>query len=436
MIARMYLRRLGLTNFRCYRQLSLTLPKGAIVVTGRNAQGKTSLLEAVYLLATSRSPSASSDREWVHWDSGDEVLPHGKVEGEVERAGERLTIEVLNLRQEGSGDDMRWGKRVKVNGAPKRAIDLLGRLNVVLFTPQDLRIVDGAPGERRRYLDGLLCQIDPQYTQALSRYNKVLTQRNHLLRRLRDRGERGAGVDEQLRYWDERLVRDGSAILARRIAALRRLDELAAEAHDSLAGDGARLTLGYRASLAGETGGRPTPLAGSMSNSTAGLAERRAEYRSELPQERDALAERFQTGLAEHRREELARGMTVLGPHRDDLAFALDGVDVRTYGSRGQQRTVTLALKLAEARLMWSETGERPVILLDDVLSELDPERRALLLAHLDEGQQTWITTTDLDLLPRDFLDSALVLHVRAGRIESAERDGRPVTPPVAPQPG
>ncbi|MCB0215992.1 MAG: DNA replication/repair protein RecF [Chloroflexi bacterium] len=418
----MYLRRLSLSNFRCYRRLSLTLPNGAIAIVGRNAQGKTSLLEAIYLLATTRSPSASTDREWVSWAAGEEPIPFGRVYGEVARAGETVTIEVINLRQAAAAGEDRWAKRVKVNAAPRRAIDVLGQLNVVLFTPQDLRIVDGGPGERRRYLDGLLCQIDPRYCQTLARYNRVLAQRNHLLRRLRERGKGGA---EELSFWDERLAGDGASILARRLTAVERLGELAEAAHAVLAGDGPPLQLGYRASLADETGARPSPM--------AGIAETPGDYRSALPRPIEALRERLLAGLAERRRLELSRGMTLVGPHRDDLAFAVGGVDMRTYGSRGQQRSVTLALKLAESRLMWAETGERPVILLDDVLSELDPGRQAQLLGHLDPRQQTLITTTDLASLPADYLATALVLHLRGGEIVSAEQAGRPVTPPLAP---
>lgn len=419
----MYLRRLSLSHFRCYRRLELTLPCGPIVVAGRNAQGKTSLLEACYLLATSRSPHASADREWVHWEATDEVLPHGRILGEIARAGESRSVEILNLREEGEDGEARWTKRIKVNGVPRRAIDVLGHLNVVLFTPQDLRIVDAGPSERRRYLDGLLCQIDPAYCRALSRYNRVLVQRNSLLRKLRERGGGAERGERELPFWDERLGRDGSLVLARRVTAVERLGELVSEAHASLAGPGPALNISYRASLAGEVISRSSP--------GFGIAEAAAEYRTALPADAEAIQAIFLRALAERRREEIARGASVVGPHRDDLSFAIAGVDMRTYGSRGQQRTVTLALKLAEARLMWSDTGERPVLLLDDVLGELDPERRELLVAHLDSSQQTLITTTDPASLPAAYLDEALLLELEAGEVVRAEQAGRAVTPPV-----
>jgi DNA replication and repair protein RecF len=423
-----YVRRLSLTNFRCYRRLELTLPRGGVVVSGRNAQGKTSLLEAIYMLATTRAPHVSSDRETVHWDAGDDALPYSRVWGEIARAGGTRSVEVLNVQQRVDGE-LRYSKRMRVNDVPRRAMDVLGNLNVVLFTPRDMRIVDGPPAERRRYLDGLLCQVEPSYARALSRYSKVLNQRNHLLRKLRDR----RGGSDELGFWDDRLVREGSLLLARRLRAVETLSQAAAEIHESLAGVGMSLEVEYRSSLgdpALQSADAMDELPPSDEDAEGrGFAESSADYlASPSPA---ALEAAFRVALEERRAEQIARGMTTLGPHRDDLLFRSQGVDMRTYGSRGQQRTVTLTMKLAEARVMGAETGERPVILLDDVLSELDPDRRAFLAEHLDLRQQTLITTTDADSLPAEYLAGALVLYVEDGQIRSAERDGRAVTPPV-----
>lgn len=391
----MYLRRLSLTNFRCYRRLELDLPEGRIVVAGRNAQGKTSLLEAVYVLATTRAPYAVPDRRLVSWDAEDEVMPYSRVKGEVQRAAGEDTIEIVTLREEGDRGEARWTKRARVNGAPKRGMDVLGHLNVVLFTPRDTEVVSGPPAERRRYLDILLCQIDRAYCAALSRYNRLLSQRNHLLKRLRDRG----GDRAELGIWDERLAEDGGLVLLRRAAAVRWLDERAAAVHERLAPGGGRLRIAHRAALDAET----------------------------PAEEPAAAAAQLAASLLAHRDEEIARGATRSGPHRDDLSFLLDGIDLRDFGSRGQQRTATLALKLAEAALMREHTGESPVLLLDDVLSELDPERRRDLLTEVAEGGQSLVSTTEMAVLPASFLDGAHLLQVSGGRVrEGAAREDGP----------
>lgn len=394
----MYLRRLSLTNFRAYRRLELVLPTGTVVLAGRNAQGKTTLLEAIYVLATTRAPYGATDRQLLSWAAADEVMPFTRVAGEVVRAGARDEIEIVSVRDAGALDEA--VKRVRVNHAARRAIDAIGTLAVVLFTPRDLEVVAGPPAERRRYLDALLCQVDRDYCRRLARYNRLVVQRNHLLRRLRDRG----GSAQELAFWDEQLAEDGGRVAARRVAAVAELAGAAAEVHARLAPDDEPLRLAYAPSP-----GTPAPPDGDPAAWSAALAR----------------------ALEARRDESIARGLTTVGPHRDDLALALGAVDVRTFGSRGQQRTVTLAVKLAEARLMWTATGERPVLLLDDVLSELDPDRRRDLLALLGGHEQTILTTTELASLPPDFLAGSLVLHVEGGGIARAERDGAPVAPPV-----
>jgi DNA replication and repair protein RecF len=384
-----YLRRLTLANFRCYRALDLTLPDGPVVVVGGNAQGKSSLLEAMYVLATTRSPYATSDRDLVSWAAAEEVLPFSRVSGEVERAGGHETIEVVTVRQQGEHGEERYAKQVRLNGVTKRALDVLGHLLVVLFTPRDLEIVHGAPTERRRYLDVLLCQVDIAYCRALARYNRVLAQRNHLLRRLREKG----GDRSELDFWNQRLVEDGAIVVATREVAVRRLGELANGLHAELVGADQALELAYRSQLAAGAGDSPEDLTASWA------------------------AERFAAALALRREEEVARGMTLVGPHRDDLAFRVDGVDMRTFGSRGQQRTVTQALKLAEAQLMRAETGQAPVLLLDDVLSELDGRRQAQLLDRVAADQQTIITTTEPEPPALERLAGALRLRAGDGTV-------------------
>lgn len=399
----MYVRRLELVNFRCYRHLDLALPPGPIILFGANAQGKTTLLEAAFMLATTRAPYGVADRLLVHWGAGDEVIPYSKVRGEIQRAAGSTTIDIVNVQSAAVRGDERYTKRLRVDNAPRRAMDVIGTLNVVLFTPRDIDLIHGAPSERRRYLDILLCQIDHAYVRALGRYNQVLAQRNHLLRRLRDRG----GDRRELAVWDESLIAHGSVVLSRRVDAVRQLAALAQPVHSDLVGDDAPLTIAYVSRAAGD-GGR----ADSERIGTNG------------PGEAETVS-RFAHLLAARREEEIARGVSLIGPHRDDLDLRVAGVDIRTFGSRGQQRTVTLALKLAEAELMWLTTGERPVLLLDDVLSELDRNRRQRLLGHVAAHEQSWITTTDLDAIDASALGEPYVLEV-AGAALTPRTTGGP----------
>jgi DNA replication and repair protein RecF len=382
----MRLTHLSLHNFRNYVRLDLDLPPGVAVLLGDNAQGKTNLLEAVYYLATSRSPHAGADRELVNWLAVEqEPLPYARLVGRVARGESDLTIEITLTQQANNGD--RYRKQIRVNGVARRAMDLLGQLNVVLFLPEDIALVSGSPSLRRRYLDVMLCQIDPPYCRSLSSYNRIVTQRNALLRDLRERG----GGPAQLAFWDERLVEHGTTLITRRQAALIALDELAHAVHGELTGGAERLRLRYLPSV--EIDGREgTP----------------------------AVSAAFQAQLEALRQREIAAGMTVLGPHRDELRFSINAADAGTYGSRGQQRTVALALKLAEVDLMWRETGQFPVVLLDDVLSELDAHRRRFLLHRLastDGPRQAIITTTDLHTLPEAFLQGCQLWQVQMGRL-------------------
>ncbi len=379
----MRLTHLTLHNFRNYVRLELDLPPGVMVLLGDNAQGKTNLLEAIYYLATTRSPHAGAERELVNWLAAEqEPLPYARLVGRVARGGAEVTVEITLTRQE--NHEGRYRKQIRLNGVPRRAMDLLGQLTVVLFMPEDIDLVFGPPSLRRRYLDATLCQIDPAYCQTLSHYNQVLAQRNALLR---DLGERG-GDPGQLIFWDERLVEHGARVIARRQEALLTLDELAHTLHGELTGGAERLHLRY---LPG------------VSIAGWGATE---------------IATGFQAQLAAWRGREIAAGMTLAGPHRDEMRFLIDGVDAGVYGSRGQQRTAALALKLAEVELMRRETGEYPVLLLDDVLSELDEHRRRLLQNRLDNGpEQAILTTTDLHNLPEAFLQRCRLWRVQMGRL-------------------
>jgi DNA replication and repair protein RecF len=391
----MRLTHLSLHNFRNYVRLDLDLGPGVTLLVGDNAQGKTNLLEAIFYLATSRSPHTSADREVVNWLAIEqEPLPYSRLVGRLARSSGELSIEITLVQQENNGE--RYRKQIQINGVAKRAMDLLGQLNVVLFLPQDIDLVSGSPSGRRRYLDVTLCQVDPAYCRTLSRYNQILSQRNALLRDLRERGRSGPG---QMAFWDEQLAEHGARLVAGRRDALEALGVLAQEVHRELTAAEERLQISYQPNL-----------------DAAGCAT--------TPQ----IEAAFRDQLLALRQREMGAGMTLVGPHRDDVRFFIDEAqqahDAGVYGSRGQQRTIALSLKLAEVEFMRRRTGEQPVLLLDDVLSELDTHRRAFLMHVLESGpQQSILTTTDLRILPHAFLQRCHVWRVEMGRLKEAQRE-------------
>lgn len=435
----MYVERLRLTDFRNYRELDLSLPRGLVVFSGRNAQGKSNLLEAVMLAATSRSFRTNSEREAVRWSAPGHFA---RVDVSVQRRRGPLHVEVVlsdtGLPAEGvprrpAADPALppslpapFRKRIRLNGTPRRAMDLLGQVTVVVFAPTDLDLVIGSPAERRRFLDMTLCQVKPAYCRALSQYQKVLTQRSALLRRIRD----GAESPHALTYWDEQLSRLAAPILRERAAFLRYAEEpaarvyaaLAHDEHDGLdertvdddavgadSGEGAEISNRDDASMDGAA-------AGEQRGDGLHLVYR-PSYAEPLDGSEDELATGIRRRLGELRRREIAQGMNVLGPHRDDLGFLAGGMDLSTYGSRGQQRSVALALKLSELEYIERETGDQPILLLDDVLSELDTQRRTDLLAAVRDLDQVLLTTTDSATVPIEALRHASIYHVRAGRV-------------------
>ena len=399
----MYLSHLSLTNFRNIRQLELDLPPNPIVLVGANAQGKTSILESIYLLAVARSFRTENDREGINWEAVDETA-HAMVAGIVERkAGrERVTMGyqcILPPAQAGQGRDVAFSvrKQATVGRVRRRASELIGLVNAVLFNADDLQLVYGAPSGRRRYLDILLSQANPAYLRSLQRYQRVIQQRNQLLRMLQDRR---AG-DDELAFWDEELVKEGANILTHRLRALVSLNEFAASTHAELSDD-RPLSLVYKSTLPADDidwqGG------------------------SDQEEQQSAMRERFAAALQSSRAREIATGSTVVGPHRDDLRLLAGEVDMGTYASRGQARTVALALRLAEASYLSKLRGDGPIVLLDDVLSELDGRRRAQVLRRASSYEQVLITTTDLELLGEDFLRSATCLQVAGGQVTPLQR--------------
>lgn len=395
---------LSLTNFRNFARLEFSLPADQpIVLYGDNAQGKTSALEAIYYLATSTSPYTASDRQLIHWRAADDPIPFARVSAELGGAAfNRLDI---TLMLDMSSGTPRFKKSVKLNNVEKRVMDVVGLLNVVLFLPRDLSLVEGAPADRRRFMNTTLQQVDPEYFRALNEYDKLLPQRNALLRRI---GDKRAGLVE-LEYWDERLAGCGAIIIAGRQRFLRELEIRARDTHRDLSGAREALSLKYLPNILPADGD-----GGQLSFDVLGLDLNRQLTPAEImPQ--------FQARLQERRAESIARGVTVSGPHRDELRLLINGRDCGLYGSRGQARTVVLALKSAELEWMRAQLGEYPLFLLDEVVAELDSKRRGYLLDKLDSGAQTVLTTTELDIFDAAFRQRAQLYHVVNGQIHPAD---------------
>jgi DNA replication and repair protein RecF len=385
----MRIRTLGLTNFRNYARLELTMPDRPLLLHGPNAQGKTNLLEAIYVLAAGHSPLTSLDRELIRWQADEDGLPYARVRGEVTKDGRSYEIEVVVEKRVLSNGRERTQKTIRIDRTRKRRSDLAGLLNVVLFVPQDVTLVSGPPSARRRHLDDVLCQLDAAYCTALERYQDALRQRNAALRHLRD----GTGDPRQLDPFEETLAGHGVHVTRGRATLIQELSQRADGVHRRLTAGAEQLQLGYQPSLEGTDEDGDDAV---------------AEYR-----------QRLLTG----RRREIARGMTLTGPHRDELRFiASDAahpagqVDLSTFGSRGQKRTAVLALKLAE--LEWMKDGGRtPVLLLDEVMAEMDSARRAYLLAQVDGTEQTILTATDPEMFSADFRRRAVLWEVRGGLV-------------------
>lgn len=404
----MYLHHLALVNFRNYTRLELTLPARIHLFQGENAQGKTNLLEAIYCLATTKSPLAASDRQLISWSADQEVLPFTSIAGNYVRSLEEHTLEITIVKEPSSDLDRSQPtirKQVRVDGIPRRLIDCVGKLNVVLFLPEDVGLVAGSPGGRRHFLDISLCQLSATYCRHLTRYLAVLAQRNALLRQIRDHQAQLA----ELEFWTGQVVSLGSYVLAMRTwftsALTRYLDELL----PTLTSQQEKLELVYLNSVF-DRASAPTPtLNHSLSLDSAGQTGILAQFE-----------EQFRRTLDVNQREEVLRATTIAGPHRDDLRFMINGFDAAYYGSRGQQRTITLSLKLAEVKLMQEQTGESPVLLLDDIFSELDQRRAQLLLSLLVGAEQVFITTTDLNACDPSLRSSAQVWHVAGGAIKAS----------------
>lgn len=361
----MIIKSIELADYRNYEELNLTFDRGTTILYGDNAQGKTNILEAVYLAATTKSHKGSKDREIIRFGKEE---AHIRTYLEKENVGTRVD---MHLRKAGS-------KGIAIDGQKiKRAADLLGLCNVVFFSPEDLGIIKNGPAERRRFVDMELCQLDSIYLNDLNNYNKIVNQRNKLLKDM----YLSPGLKETLGIWDMQLVAYGSKIIERRKVFVSQLNEIIYEIHKRLSGGKEELKIKY---------------------------------------EPDTSVDDFESKLFMNIDRDMKLKMTSVGPHRDDFVFQIGGMDARKFGSQGQQRTAALSLKLAEIELVKKITNDTPVLLLDDVLSELDSSRQQLLLAGMGDIQ-TIITCTGLEEFVNNRFRINKVYRVTDGKVSCIE---------------
>lgn len=357
----MFIESIDLHNFRNYEDLHLEAGEGTHIFYGENAQGKTNLLEAIYLAAANKSHRGAKDREMIRF--GEEEA-HIKVM--ADRKDVRIRID-MHLKKDRN-------KGIAVNGVPlRRSRDFIGTLNAVIFSPEDLQIVKEGPAERRKFIDTELCQLDPIYTNSFINYRKALEERNKLLKDLYYE----PSLQDTMDVWDEQLVKYGTDLIRKRKTYIQELFELTLPVHDYLSGGREELKLQY---------------------------------------EPDVREEDFSDKLRAARDRDSRLKTTTVGPHRDDFGFILNDIDARIYGSQGQQRTSALSLKMAEISMVRKKTGNQPILLLDDVFSELDSGRQSYLLDSIQDIQ-TFITCTGLDDFISSHFAKRMVYEVKQGSV-------------------
>jgi DNA replication and repair protein RecF len=397
----MQLKHISLTNYRAFTRLDMDLPRRILLLIGGNAQGKTSVLEAIYFLATFTSFQAQHDRQIINFGLVDENPAVARIVADFQRGERDHHIEIRLIREKNSNGNTRLRKELLIDGVKKSLQDALGNFNAVIFLPQMTRIVEGRPEDRRRYLNAAISQAMPRYATALNEYNQIISQRNALLKHL---AERRADSD-QLLHWDEMLSERGALLIHTRITAIQEMERLATRIHNRLTHSKEVLRLSYTPSF--DPVNQPKdqyslPMQATVSR--AGLSK-----------------EDIQKGFAERliscQPDDIARGVTTIGPHRDDLRFLGNGVDFGHYGSRGQVRSALLSLKLAEVGWLKEKTGHWPVLLLDEIMAELDLQRREDLLSYLQDCEQALLTTTDLGLFLPGFVDQCTIWEVKSGMV-------------------
>jgi DNA replication and repair protein RecF len=397
----MYLTHLSLTNFRIFSRLDMDVPRRILLLLGSNAQGKTSLLEAIYYLATFTSFHAQSDRQLLNFIATREPLSVARLVATYQRGERQHRLEVRLIQDSNGNGGSRLRKEILLDGVKTPVQQVVGHFNAVIFLPQMTRILEGGPEERRRYLNLATAQADPFFTQALAEYNQALTQRNALLKTL---GERG-GDASQLEYWDDIITSRGAKIIHSRILAIQEIEELATRIHSKLTGSTEVLRLLYQPAY------DPLPKPDGQFMLPIQTTTQRNMFTV------NQIQQGFAARLKEIRSDEITRGVTIIGPHRDELRIHCNGIDLTDFGSRGQIRTAILALKLAEVDWLKQKTTQWPVLLLDETLAELDIQRRQFLLTYLENAEQALLTTTDLNLFSAGFVGQCEKWQISGGNV-------------------
>lgn len=374
----MHVTRLFLKNYRNIDEVDLNLNPSLNIFVGANAQGKTNILESIYLLGTGSSQRTNRDANLIQWDKD-----YFFIKANIEKRNRDINISFGYNKSK---------KEIKINGNPLQKIsDLMGFVNVVIFSPEDLNLVKGSPRFRRKFLNLEISQVNPYYYHNQQKYNQVVKQRNMLLKDIRDKKKSA----DLLFVWDQQLTDLGSRLIKKRLEVIDKLDLLAGLVHRRITDGLENLELFYDSSF------------GDIDNEMS----------------RDEIREIFNTHLEKERDHEIRRGVSLYGPHRDDMTLKVNGIDVREFGSQGQQRTTALSLKIAELEFMKSEMGEYPILLLDDVFSELDTRRKKHLLEVIRDKIQTFITSTDLDILD-EISGNNRLFNVKEGCIVHSQGSG------------
>jgi len=365
-------RSVSLRNYRNYKEIRVVFDPHLNILVGGNAQGKTNILEAIFYAATGKSHRTNFDSELILW--GENVF---RIDLNGEKRSSEIRIEI-QVNSDGK-------KLLKVNNQHKKKLsELIGSLNVVLFSPEDLMLVKGSPSIRRRFLDIEISQVSPFYCHSLSNYNRVIAQRNNLLKAIRENKE----SEEMLDVWDFQLAEYGTYIFKKREEVLESVVPLAQSIHSKITEGRENLTISYVPSVDVKKSGQQMP-----------------------------LEDIFIKKLRDSRKTDIIKGITMIGPHRDDISIKIQGNVVKSFGSQGQQRTCALSLKLSEIEFMKRQTGEYPVLLLDDVMSELDTDRRKYLLEVVNDRVQTFVTTTGTEELFLPVKNNGRVFEVKNGNI-------------------
>ena len=363
----MLLRRLKLENFRNYLEFDQGFNQLKTIIIGQNAQGKSNILEAINLLATSESQRATRDSDLVLWNK-----EYALIFADIEKKEDNLQI-ALQINTTGR-------RKLKINNVFKKApqADLIGNFFCVMFSADDLYLIKGSPSIRRGWLDSVLFQLEHKYHRLYLNYSKAVTQKNALLKKAHEISIPKKDLYEQVEIWNEQIINYGSEILSLRLDFLKEIEPVARK------------------------------FLGNISSHTEDL---QIEYKSSLGQES------FKAALKKSMEEEIARGQSVIGPHRDDLIFSINQKEVKSFASQGQQRSIVLAIKLAEVKIIEKQKKEVPVLLLDDVLAELDEPRQDFLLHNMPENIQTFLTTTHISDIQKEFLKGGEVLKVENGKV-------------------